>query len=100
MGERLLRIGVSLFLPILESGSLDNPVGKALSSVFALLHIEYSFTKVLLLMVIFFFLMAAFLILQTCYVGKITSGLLVDLRTDTVRRLFETDYLYFLSGGQ
>jgi len=90
-------LGVSLFLPILEGGSLDNPVGQMLSSAFAVLHIEYSLTKVLFLMVFFFFLRAAFLMLKTCYVGKILSDLVVDLRVDTVRRLFETDYLYFLS---
>lgn len=90
-------MGVSIFLPILEGGSLDNPVGKVISSTFDLLRIEYSFTKMLLLMVILFTLRAAFLILKTSYVGKITSSLLVDLRTGTVRRLFETDYLYFLS---
>ncbi|MGB0383343.1 MAG: ABC transporter ATP-binding protein [Ardenticatenaceae bacterium] len=90
-------LGVGLFLPILEGGSLDNPVGEILLIVFEWLNIEYSLSKLLLLMVFFFFLRSIFLVLKGAYIGKITSDLLVDLRIETVRQVFEANYLYFLS---
>lgn len=90
-------MGVSIFLPILDGGNLDNPVGRVISYVFALMKIEYSFSKLLVFMVFLFFLRGTFSILQISYVGRITADLLVSLRTKTVFQLFKTNYLYFLS---
>jgi len=89
-------LSVGLFLPILHSGGADDKISGFVRGAFGSFGVEYTLLNLLLFLVIFFLLRSIFLIAQAALVGRITSGLLVDLRCRITERIFNLDYKAFL----
>ena len=90
-------VGITMFLPIIEGKGTESKLSGMISSLFGFLNMDYSFRNLLIVIVLLFFARSIFLMLKTGYVGRITSGFLVELRTRTMKKLLEAEYLYFLS---
>lgn len=89
-------IGITLFLPILQNGFGDDRLSRFLQNGFKLLHIEYSFGFLLVLILFFFVVRAVFLVAYSKYFGKLIADLTIKLRQRMLMRIFTADYLYLL----
>jgi subfamily B ATP-binding cassette protein MsbA len=89
-------IGVSLFLPILQSGFGDDNLSRMLKYIFGLFHIGFSFNIMLGLIAAFFIIKGALSVAYARYFGKISAGLVVTLRRKLLDKIFRADYLYIL----
>lgn len=88
--------GISVFLPLLEGDVPTTKIGRSMIALFEYCHIGYNLRNILVIMVVFILLRGVFLILKDTYVAKTISNFLVDLRCETIAKLFNVQYLYFL----
>ena len=89
-------IGIALFFPILQNGFGEDKLSRILKAGFDILHIPFSLSLLLGLIIVFFVLRAVFLIAYARYSGKMTSNLLVTLRRKMIHAIFGADYVYIL----
>ena len=90
-------LGVTLFLPVIEEGNPNSPIGRYIKLFFSIINLDCSLKNILILMVVCMFVRTLFIILQNIYLAKVTTDFSVDLRVDSMRKLFESDYLYCIS---
>lgn len=93
-------LGISLFLPLLMGADSDNVLNNAITSLFEQTGIPYVFENILICLVLFFFLRSAFLVIQESRVGKIIAHILVRLRCNLAKRVFQADYQYLINQEQ
>lgn len=89
-------LGIVLFLPILQNGFGNDRLSLVLKHIFGALHIGYSFTLLLFLILVFFTFRSIFLIYYARYTCGITADLSVILRRTMIRNIFNADYMYLL----
>ncbi|MBN1871991.1 MAG: ABC transporter ATP-binding protein [Candidatus Omnitrophica bacterium] len=89
-------IGITLFLPILQNGFGDDTLSRGMQVIFGFLHIGYSFTTLLILILGLFIVRSVFLVAYAWYFGRIIADLTVLLRERILYLIFTADYLYLL----
>lgn len=89
-------LGITLFLPILQSGFGNDKLSRALKSAFRIFHLNYSFSLMLALIMAIFILRSAFLIIYTRYCTNLSAKLIISLRRKVVEDIFRADYLHIL----
>ena len=89
-------LGVSLFIPILAGEDDNSAITRLITRMFEVLNLEYSLSRVLILIVVLFLLRTAFLIYQQMYAARIVTRLLVSLKSDLVDKIFKADYQHII----
>ncbi len=87
--------GLGLFLPIFEGENSKSKISLLLREAFNSMGIEYRLHYILLFFVFFYSARSVSLIAQSALVSKIMADLLVTLRWNIAKKIFELDYQFF-----
>ena len=90
---------IGMFLPVIAAQDSESPLAGLLTNAFDTANIQYELPFVLSTMVVIYLVRTGFLVLQEVYGARLTTGLLVRLKVELIKRIFRVDYQYYTEKG-
>lgn len=88
-------VGITLFLPILQSKDSTSPLAKMIQNIFNVLGIAYELKNLLLFFILFFTFRSLFMIFQDAYLTKVTSSTAASEQVELIKKIFKSKIGYF-----